>query len=115
MIARTITAPQQPYPFSAGDVEFVGPWLIHRSSMGQFDAERFDPARWRSLPRVPWFLPFSVGAHRCPAATFARAQFGVARDHLVSLIRGMPPTGPSEPSLIEFRSPALMPSWSRGE
>lgn len=109
MIARTITEPPpRPLPFVPGEIVVVSPWLIHRDPAGWADPERFDPGRWRRQPRDRWFLPFGLGPRRCPAAAFARTQMTAAVDWYSARL--------SQPaarrvSLVESRSPALVPSW----
>jgi cytochrome P450 len=111
LIARIIVEPPpHPLPFALDDVVLISPWLIHRDPAGWSAAQRFDPGRWRQQWRDRWFLPFGLGPRRCPAATFARAQIATAIEWYRS--RLTPPIG-SELSLVESRSPALVPQWSR--
>lgn len=105
MIARTVTQLASQWPFHRGDVVVVSPWLVHRSANGWACPEQFDPGRWASTPSPHWFLPFGLGARRCPAATFARAQAAEAVRQLAPLKRG----GEVHLGMVEGRSPALLP------
>jgi cytochrome P450 len=109
MMARTITQPPPPgFPFAREDLVVVSPWLIHRHPAGWPAPRQFDPERWRQPPRARWFLPFGLGLSRCPAAAFARAQIATAMElyaaESMTLLS-------SELSLVESRSPALVPEW----
>jgi cytochrome P450 len=104
MIARTITEPPPAgLPFALGDLVLVSPWLIHRDPAGWSEPGRYAPDRRRRQACARWFLPFGLGPRRCPAATFAQAQIAGA----IELYAAEP--GDAELSLVESRSPALVP------
>lgn len=108
MIARRIVEPRRAFPFAAGDLVVVSPWLIHRHGRAWARPEEYTPHRWQTTPGPHWFLPFGLGPRRCPAATFARAQIAVA----VELYGDrFPPPVSGRLALVESRSPALVPRW----
>lgn len=107
MIARTIQRRLGGVDFEPGDTVLISPWLIHRSSNGWERPDEFDVERWRRpRPSPPWFLPFGLGARRCPAASFARAQAAAAG----SLLADGPVLRSPVLTLIEGRSPSLLPN-----
>lgn len=109
MIARTIVEPHRALPFVVGDLVLASPWLIHRSVRGWPRPQHYDPAQWREQTGLHWFLPFGLGPRRCPAATFARAQITAAIEMYADAHAVRPPS--SELTLVESRSPALVPHW----
>lgn len=109
MIARRIAEPPpHPLPFLLGDIVLISPWLIHRTPTAWPAADLFDPERRQRQPRDRWFLPFGLGPRRCPAATFARAQITAAVNRYSTRLK--PPSARTL-SLVEARSPALVPRW----
>ena len=109
MIARTIVEQHRALPFLVGNLVLASPWLIHRSVRGWPHPQAYDLARWREQTGLRWFLPFGLGPRRCPAATFARAQITTAIDIYAAADTVQPAS--SELTLVESRSPALMPHW----
>jgi hypothetical protein len=107
MIARTIARRSRDLPFDLGDTVVISPWLIHRHDRGWRRPLEFDVGRWNSARVEPtWFLPFGMGPRRCPASTFARAQAAVAG----SVVRVRPTSSALQVTLVEGRSPALVPA-----
>ncbi|MGW4371703.1 cytochrome P450 [Nocardia takedensis] len=109
MIARRVVEPIPGIPIDIGDIVLISPWLIHRNPAGWSAPDRFLPARrCRDGSGPEWFLPFGIGARRCPAARFARTQAAQA----CALLKSTPTPDDTVVRLIENRSPALVgQSW----
>ncbi|MDJ0382360.1 cytochrome P450 [Streptomyces sp. G-G2] len=108
MIARRIMEPRRAFPFAAGDLVLVSPWLIHRDGRAWARPDDYTPSRWQTTPAPHWFLPFGLGPRRCPAATFARTQIAAAAELFADRF---PPPVSGRLTLVESRSPALVPCW----
>lgn len=108
MIARRIVEPRRAFPFAAGDLVVISPWLIHRHQRAWARPDEYTLRRWQTTPTPHWFLPFGLGPRRCPAATFARAQIAAAAELYADRF---PPPVSGRLALVESRSPALVPRW----
>ena len=110
MIARIITSQSSALPFSPGDTVVISPWLIHRNPAGWSEPAEFRLDRWRGPRNGPaWFLPFGLGARRCPASAFAR----VVATSAAKAARNVSKPGRVQVELVEGRSPALVPRCRR--
>jgi len=77
------------YRVPAGSLVLISPWLIQRDDRYYPAPLEFDPDRWKDIPENSWpdctrdsdllpgagraftYLPFGVGAHRCPVEPLA--------------------------------------------